>query len=107
MASKKIVEKARDSLASETAEYVNQYYKALLDNFYRLDEKFHRAILLLLFSVAAFELLAYTPIKEAALGPFKLTDLGLLQKYCPLVVAYSYCSLSSLGTMRHYMRDLT
>jgi hypothetical protein len=107
MASKRLVERVKDSLASESPDYVDQYYKALLDNFHRLDEKFHRAILLLLFSVASFELLAYTSIKEAALGPFKLTDLGLLQKYCPLVVAYSYCSLSSLGTMRHYMRDLT
>lgn len=107
MASRRLVERVKDSLASESPDYVDQYYKALLDNFYRLDEKFHRAILLLLFSVAAFELFAYTSIKEAALGPFKLTDLGLLQKYCPLVVAYSYCSLSSLGTMRHYMRDLT
>lgn len=107
MASKKIIEKARDSLASETAEYVDQYHKALLDNFHRLDEKFHRAILLLLFSVASFELLAHTSIVEVALGPFKLNDLVLLQKYCPLVVAYSYCSISSLGTMRHYMRELT
>lgn len=107
MASKKTVERVKDFLASESAEYVDEYYRALLDNFHRLDEKFHRAILLLLFSVASFELLAHTSIVEAALGPFKLNDLGLLQKYCPLVAAYSYCSLSSLGTMRHYMRDLT
>lgn len=107
MASKKIVEKVKDFLASESAESVDQYYWALLDNFHRLDEKFHRAILLLLFSVASFELLAHTSIVEAALGPFKLNDLGLLQKYCPLAVAYAYCSISSLGTMRHYMRDLS
>jgi hypothetical protein len=107
MASKRIAEKVKDFLAGESAEYVDQYYSALLDNFHRLDEKFHRAILLLLFSVASFELLANTAIVEAALGPFKLTDLGLLQKYCPVVIAYSYCSISSLGTMRHYMRDLT
>lgn len=107
MASKKIVEKAIDSLTNESAEYVDQYFRALLENFHRLDEKFHRALLLLLFSIASFELLAHTSIVEAAVGPFKLNDLGLLQKYLPLVAAYSYCSMSSLGVMRQHMRDLT
>lgn len=107
MASKTIVEKVKDSLASESAEYVDQYYRALLENFHRLDEKYHRALLLLLFAIAAFELLAHTSIVEVALGPFKLNDVGFLQKYLPLIIAYSYCSMSSLGTMRQHMRDLT
>ncbi len=107
MASKKIVEKAKESLTNESAEYVDQYFKALLENFHRLDEKYHRSLFLLLFSIASFELLAHTSIVEAAVGPFKLSDLGLLQKYFPLVTAYSYCSMSSLGVMRQHMRDLT
>lgn len=107
MASKTIVEKVKESLASESPEYVDQYYRALLENFHRLDEKFHHALLLLLFAIAAFELLVHTSIVEVALGPFKLNDVGFLQKYLPLIVAYSYCSTSSLGTMRQHMRDLT
>lgn len=107
MASKTIVEKVKDSLANESPEYVDQYYKALLENFHRLDQKFHRALLLLIFAIASFELLAHTLTVEVALGPFKLKDVGILQKYLPLIVAYAYCSTSSLGTMRQHMRDLT
>lgn len=107
MPRKKILERVRRSLSGESAEYVDRYYWALLENFHRLDEKFHRALLLLLFAIASFELLAHTSVVEVALGPFKLTDLGLLQKYAPLVVAYSYCSMTSMGTMRQHMRDLT
>ena len=69
MASKRLVERVKDSLASESPDYVDQYYKALLDNFHRLDEKFHRAILLLLFSVASFELcskVVYEGMKQVA-----------------------------------------
>jgi hypothetical protein len=107
MASKTIVEKVKESLASEAPEYVDQYYRALLESFHRLDKKYHHALLLLLFAIAAFELLAHTSIVEVALGPFKLNDVGFLQKYLPLIIAYSYCSMSSLGTMRQHMRDLT
>jgi len=35
MASKTIVEKVKESLANESPEYVDQYYKALLENFHR------------------------------------------------------------------------
>lgn len=107
MASKTIVEKVKDSLASESPEYVDHYYTALLENFHRLDQKFHRALLVLLIAIASFELLAHTSTVEVALGPFKLKDIGILQKYLPLIVAYAYCSTSSLGTMRQHMRDLT
>jgi hypothetical protein len=81
----------KDSLAKvETTEYVDEYYKALMENIHRTDEKFHRAILSLLFSTTIFELLAHASIAEASLGPFKLSNLPLLQKYIPLLAAYSY-----------------
>ena len=104
---KKLEDRVKEALAAESQAYADEYCKALVENIHRTDDKFQRAILLLIFSVAMYELVAHTLISEVTLGPFKLTNLALLQKYVPVLISYSYCSISSLGTIRKYMRDLT
>ena len=103
---KKLEDRVKDALATESQAYTDDYFKTVLENIHRIDEKFHRAILLLIFSVAMYELAAHTWITEVTLGPFKLSNLALLQKYIPIVVSYAYCAITSLGTLRKYMRHL-
>jgi hypothetical protein len=81
-------------------EFFNEYLENILENSHRVDEKYYRSILMLILAMASFELFTRGLIAEANIGFFKITDISLLHKYTPIVIAYFIFTSNSLSYLR-------
>ena len=61
---------------------------------------------LLFFIMIIFELLNKAVIQEITLGPIKITDITIIQKLIPVIVAYIYYEQMSYFIMRGFYIEL-
>lgn len=61
---------------------------------------------LLFFIMIIFELLNKAVIQEITLGPIKITDITIIQKLIPVIVAYIYYEQMSYFIMRRFYIEL-
>jgi hypothetical protein len=71
------------------------YLDLLRENLRDLSSAFARSLTLGLLVVAAFELLARAAVGKAALGPFEVNDLSLVEKALPVVGSYIFFDITN------------
>jgi hypothetical protein len=101
---KKIRERAEEAFSSpETSAYAKDALEAIRSNLIQAGNDVKRSALLLFLLIAVFELMTQSAIAEVSLGPFKLTNVALVQKLIPAGVGYYFHNLAYLATIRHKM----
>lgn len=100
--SKVTIEKGvKDALSDDDVkEYVKEHFDTLYKNMKYSEDRFHRSFLILFFLFAVFVFIAEASITEVSLGPFKIKELTLIYRILPVVIAYYYYVLISLGCIR-------
>lgn len=104
MTSKSIATRIQAAIDDDTRVFMSRYLELVRENMQQASDKFHSTFLLIIFLMAVFELLNRAAISEVTLGPFKLSDVSLLIKLLPVVIAYYYyltCTmLAMIGAQR-------
>ncbi len=98
------VKKAFSSTKSK--EYAKEYLETIHANWRDTESRITRSFLSLVFFVSVFELLTRAAIAEVTLGPFKVTDLALIQKFLPLLVAYFFSEFGSSTKQRNELSEV-
>src|SRR5215207_4740111 len=92
-----ISERVRDAFADDKSrDFAETYLNEALTSLRDTQTQFRRTMLLLIFVILLFELLARASVREVSIGPLKLSDYSLLYKLLPLAIAYLYYELNSI-----------
>jgi len=100
----KIEEKLNDAISQGlSTEYLTDSLKRILERHGKSYERMYQSTAFLVFFVVVFELLIRASIAEINMGPFKLKDISVVQKFIPVIVAYFYISMMSLILATSYL----
>jgi len=92
-----------DSAVKEDAkEYLAQVRINLSDT----EQRFQKLLIRLAFLAVAFVFVSRSGITEFTIGPLKIKDLSVIQKFLPAILAYTYYELSASITMRRLLREV-
>jgi hypothetical protein len=83
-------------------QYAAEYLTDLRENWRALSSNHQRAISLMLISMAVFELLARGAIEKATFLGIEVSNLGIIRKAMPVIVAYFFYDAAHT----HYMQRL-
>lgn len=82
-------ERVRRAFAAEAAgSYADNYLETIRQNWRESSQRMRGPVILLLFCIAAFELLNEAKVSEISLGPAKLTDATPILQALPAVASY-------------------
>lgn len=89
-------ERVRDAFSDkDVSTYVNDYLSSLQNNLKDIGNNISKYALGYIFFICAFELLARAAISDVTLGPFKINDLSIIQRFLLVVISYLLLALFS------------
>jgi len=107
MPQRTIKEQVNAALSKEsTHTAAAEYLKAIRENMRTTEDEFIKVGKTLLVAAVGFEFLARAAISEASVGGFKFTDLSLVQKFLPVIIAYLTYWMHSLIARRRLLREV-
>lgn len=98
------INSAFDSLESDESK--SNYIQAVRASLEDIETKLQANLKIVLVGMVAFELVVRASLSELSLGPIKITDLSMVQKILPAVVAYFYNQIISLYAIRILARQV-
>jgi len=105
---KSVIRQRIDELFSAPSSHQDfkDYIVQVRTNLGSAEERLQKLFLRSLFLMVAFVLFSRAGISEFTLGPLKITDLSLVQKLIPAIMAYTYYELHAAATMRRLLREV-
>lgn len=96
-----------DVFANEDSHaYAEEYLKGIRDVFAKGEAQFQRQLLQFFLFFFIFEMLIQSAITEITVGPAKLSDLSIILKVTPIVLAYTYQQLLTIFAHRLVLSKL-
>jgi hypothetical protein len=92
--------------SAKSKEYAKEYLETIHANWRDAESRISQSLLSLVFFISVFELLTRAAVAEVTLGPFKVTDLAIIQKILPLIVAYFFFEFGSSTIQRNELSDV-
>lgn len=101
MPPKTIKEIVKDSFPDhDSREYAKEYLSCISSNNQFLETETRRSLIRSFLLFGLFFLLIGASVEEVTLGPIKINDISIIEKFLPLLVAINYYELISLILMR-------
>jgi hypothetical protein len=101
MPPKTIKEMVGDSFRDhDSREYAKEYLSCISSNNQFLETETRRSLIRSFLLFGLFFLLIGASVEEVTLGPIKIKDISIIEKFLPLLVAVNYYELISLIIMR-------
>jgi hypothetical protein len=89
-----------------THEFGQVFLERVYDNAREAEGDFSRNILIMVLLGGGYELLARASIEKVTIGPFEVSDVSLIRRILPVLIAYYFYDACAANLRRHEMYDL-
>jgi hypothetical protein len=91
---------------TDDKESVGKYLDVIRSNLRDCTAMFDRRVQTLIIAIIGLELIAQAAVSEVSFAGIKLSDLNLVQKLLPCVIAYLYYSLATVISYRRLLEEV-
>jgi hypothetical protein len=87
-------------------EFANDYLAVIQEDMRYINTRFQKLIIQIFLLFFVFIILSGASVVQITLGSVQLSDLSLIEKLLPIVIAYTYYELAGFAAMRQLQNEL-